>query len=82
MRIISKTFGNVRTLNSVLDGAGVRCTTVHKMLGAENDIVILGTTRSSSSRDLGFMTNPELLNVATCRQLMNLIIVGDARETF
>jgi superfamily I DNA and/or RNA helicase len=73
---------HVRTINSVLDGTGVGCTTVHRMLGAENDIVILATTRSNSSRDLGFMTQPELLNVATSRQLMKLIIVGDAGETF
>ena len=73
---------HVRTINSVLDGTGIRCTTVHKMLGAENDIVILATTRSNSSRDLGFMNQPELLNVATSRQLMKLIIVGDAAETF
>ena len=73
---------HVRTINSVLDGTGVGCTTVHKMLGAENDIIILATTRSNSSRDLGFMNQPELLNVATSRQLMKLIIVGDAAETF
>jgi superfamily I DNA and/or RNA helicase len=60
----------------------VGCTTVHRMLGAENDIVILATTRSNSSRDLGFMKQPELLNVATSRQLMKLIIVGDGAETF
>ena len=58
---------HVRTINSVLDGTGIRCTTVHKMLGAENDIVILATTRSNSTRDLGFMNQPELLNVATSR---------------
>ena len=66
----------------MLHGTGVGCTTVHRMLGAENDIVILATTRSNSSRDLGFMNQPELLNVATSRQLMKLIIVGDASETF
>jgi superfamily I DNA and/or RNA helicase len=43
--------------------------------------VILAITHSNSSRDLGFMTEPELLNVATSRQLMKLIIVGDAAET-
>jgi superfamily I DNA and/or RNA helicase len=43
---------------------------------------MLATTRSNSSRDLGFMNQPELLNVATSRQLMKLIIVGDASETF
>jgi superfamily I DNA and/or RNA helicase len=73
---------HVKTINSVLDGTGIVCTTVHKMLGAENDIVILATTRSNSTRDLGFMNQPELLNVATSRQLMKLIIVGDVGETF
>jgi superfamily I DNA and/or RNA helicase len=73
---------HVKTINSVLHGTGVRCTTVHRMLGAENDIAILATTRSNSSRDLGFMNQPELLNVATSRQLMKLIIVGDTGETF
>ena len=29
---------HVKTINSVLDGTGVGCTTVHRMLGAENDI--------------------------------------------
>jgi hypothetical protein len=33
-------------------------------------------------RDLGFVNQPDLLNVATGRQLMKLIIVGDDRETF
>ncbi|MGB8936133.1 MAG: AAA domain-containing protein [Candidatus Nitrosopolaris sp.] len=73
---------HVKTINSVLDGTGVGCTTVHRMLGAENDIVILATTCSNSSRDLGFMNQPELLNVATSRQQMKLIIIGDAGETF
>jgi hypothetical protein len=51
------------------------------MLGGENNIVILATTGSNNSRNLGFMNQPELLNVATSRQLMKLI-VGDDGETF
>jgi AAA domain-containing protein len=73
---------HVGTINSLLEGTGVGCTTVHKMLGAENDVVILATTRSNTFRDLGFMNQPELLNVATSRHLMKLIIVGDASDTF
>ena len=73
---------HVKTIRTLLNGTGIVCNTVHKMLGAENDIVIFATTRSNPSRDLGFMIQPELLNVATSRQLMKLIIVGDARETF
>ena len=50
----------IRTIDRVLDGTGIGCTTVHKMLGAENDVLILATTRSNPSRDLGFMNQPEL----------------------
>ena len=52
------------------------------MLGAENDIIIFATRPSNTSRDLGFVNQPELLNVATSRQLMKLVIVGDTKETF
>jgi superfamily I DNA and/or RNA helicase len=52
------------------------------MLGGENDIIIFATTRSNSTKDLGFLMEPEILNVATSRQLRKLIIVGDAGETF
>lgn len=80
--VIAPYGAHVKTIRSVLNGTGVTCNTIHKMLGAENDIVVLATTRSNTSRDLGFMNQPELLNVATSRQLMKLIIVGDDGETF
>ena len=41
----------------------------------------IAITHSNFSGDLGFMTGPELLNVATSRQLMKPIIVRDAAET-
>jgi len=50
------------------------------MLGGENDIIIFATTRSNHSKELGFMIQPELLNVATSRQHMELIIVGDSAK--
>ena len=72
----------MKTIRTLLDGTGIACNTVHDMLGAENDIVIFATTRSNQSKDLGFIIQPELLNIATSRQLMKLVIVGDAKETF
>ena len=60
---------HVRSISDALDGTSIGCATVHKMLGGENDVVILATTRSNNSNDIGFMTQPELLNVATSRQL-------------
>jgi superfamily I DNA and/or RNA helicase len=80
--VIAPYGSNVKTISILLNGAGIVYNTVHKILGAENDIMIFATTRSNPSRDLGFIIQPELLNVATSRQLMKLIIVGDARETF
>jgi superfamily I DNA and/or RNA helicase len=80
--VIAPYSAHVRTLHSVLDGTGITCKTIHKILGGENDIIILATTSSNTSRDLGFVNQPELLNVATSRQLMKLIIVGDDGETF
>ena len=52
------------------------------MLGGENDVIIFATTRSNLTRDLGFTSKAELLNVATSRHLGKLIIVGDANNTF
>jgi superfamily I DNA and/or RNA helicase len=73
---------HVKTIRTLLDGTGVSCNTVHKMLGSKNDIIIFATTISNHSKELGFMIQPELLNVATSRQLMKLIIVGDVGEIF
>jgi superfamily I DNA and/or RNA helicase len=80
--VIAPYGAHVRTIRSVINDTGVACNTIHKMLGGENNIVILATTRSNNSRDLGFINQPELLNVATSRQLMKLIVVGDDGETF
>ena len=80
--VIAPYSAHVKTIRSILIGTGITCNTIHKMLGAENDIVVLATTRSNDCKDLGFMNQPELLNVATSRQLMKLIIVGDDGETF
>lgn len=73
---------HVRSISAALEGTGIECSTVHRMLGGENDVIILATTRSNKSNDLGFISQPELLNVATSRQLRKLVIVGDNGETF
>jgi DNA polymerase III delta prime subunit len=73
---------HVRSINSVLEGLDIHCSTVHRMLGGENEVVIFATTRSNASRELGFVRQSEFLNVATSRQRRKLIIVGDASDTF
>jgi superfamily I DNA and/or RNA helicase len=80
--VITPYSAHVKTIRTIINNTGVTCNTIHKMLGCENNIIILATTRSNNSRNLGFMNQPELLNVATSRQLMKLIIVGDDGETF
>ena len=71
----------MKTIRTLLDGSDIACNIVYKMPGAENDIIIFATTRSSQSRELGFVIEPELLNVATSRQLLKLVIVGDTKDT-
>ena len=45
---------HVKTIRTLLDGTDIACNTVHKMLGAENDIIIFATTRSNPSFHLYF----------------------------
>lgn len=73
----------MRTINRVISVTRLGCTTVRKMLGAENDIIILITTTTlfNSYRELGSMVQRELINVATSNNTI-LIIVDDAAGTF
>ena len=71
---------HVKTIRTLLDVSDIACNIVYKMVGAENDIIIFATTRSNQSRDLGFVIEPESLNVATSRQLLKLVIVGDTKD--
>jgi hypothetical protein len=74
---------HVRTTTAALQGTGVSASTVHRRLGAENDIAIFATTRSNPDRELGILAvGPELLNVATSRERMKLVVVGDSNVTF
>jgi hypothetical protein len=49
--------------------------------GEENDIVLASLTRSNKSNDIGFMSEPERLNVLLSRARNALIMIGN-RETF
>jgi len=73
---------HVNSLNLALNGTGVEASTVHRRLGAENDVVIFSTTRSNANMAWGIAAQPELWNVATSRERMKLIIVGDSGTTF
>ena len=56
---------------------GVLVTTVHAMQGSESRIVILSTVRTKGA---GFLDDDHLQCVATSRQKVFLIVVGDARN--
>jgi hypothetical protein len=61
-----------------MDGlAGENVTTVTRSLGLEADVVIFQTVRSNRKGFLGISGVKELLNVATSRCKMKLIIIGD-----
>jgi len=72
----------VNAINTALDGTGVTCTTVHKKLGAENDVAIIAATRSNPARTWGIAAYSDFWNVATSRQRMKEIIIGDSGTTF
>jgi superfamily I DNA and/or RNA helicase len=73
---------HVNSINIILEGTGVTCSTIHKKLGAENDVSIIASTRSNPRRAWGIAAEPELWNVGTSRQRAKLIIVGDSGTTF
>ncbi|KAF5389873.1 hypothetical protein D9757_003572 [Collybiopsis confluens] len=50
-------------------------------IGEESDIIIASLTRSNPNRDIGFMSQPERLNVLLSRARNGLIMIGNS-DTF
>lgn len=59
----------------------IRLATIDNYQGEESDIVITSLTRSNSVHDIGFMSQPERLNVLLSRARNALILIGNP-ETF
>lgn len=59
----------------------LRIATVDNYQGEESDIVIISLTRSNPSGNIGFLTQPERLNVLLSRARNAMIVIGSA-ETF
>jgi superfamily I DNA and/or RNA helicase len=55
----------------------LRIVTVDQSQGSEADIVILSTVRSNNRNAIGFLKNPNRLNVAISRARERLVIVGN-----
>ena len=85
--------GQEKLLRSRLQAAGVRETvdiapapnvhslrvmSVDQAQGSEADVVILSCVRSNQERSIGFLSNPNRLNVAVSRARERLVVVGDA----
>lgn len=60
------------------DSAALRVMTVDQAQGSEADVVILSCVRSNPERELGFVRNPNRMNVAISRARERLVVVGDA----
>ncbi|KAM0134445.1 hypothetical protein ACHAO1_005657 [Botrytis cinerea] len=59
----------------------LRISTVDNYQGEESDIVLVSLTRSNSRHDIGFMSQPQRLNVLVSRARNALIMIGNS-ETF
>lgn len=55
----------------------LRVLTVDQAQGSEADVVVLSCVRSNTSHKVGFLANPNRLNVAVSRSRERLIVVGD-----
>ena len=55
----------------------LRILTVDQAQGSESDVVVLSSMRSNLGGGIGFVANPNRLNVAVSRARMCLVIVGD-----
>jgi hypothetical protein len=56
----------------------LRVLTVHQAQGSEADVVILSCVRSNAQRAIGFVSNPNRMNVAISRARERLVVIGDA----
>ncbi|KAF7863083.1 hypothetical protein EAF04_007166 [Stromatinia cepivora] len=59
----------------------LRISTVDNYQGEESDIVLVSLTRSNSRHDIGFMSQPQRLNVLVSRARNALIMIGNS-DTF
>eukprot|EP00052_Salpingoeca_macrocollata_P013488 m.105340 g.105340 ORF g.105340 m.105340 type:complete len:744 (-) comp18935_c0_seq4:41-2272(-) len=83
--IITYYKGQCHLLKSKFQQAGyeedqlLRICTVDQSQGSEADIVILSTVRANARADIGFLKNPNRLNVSISRARERLIVVGNKR---
>jgi superfamily I DNA and/or RNA helicase len=64
-------------MDKLADKREIEIETVDSFQGREKEIIIISTTRSNSSGDLGFLTDERRMNVALTRAKKMLVLIGD-----
>lgn len=85
--LIKRCLGNLKDLINLDPDAYVTFSYCWLLLGLEFDVLFLSTVRTSrmlgpgehECKELGFLSNPKLLNTAITRAKFSLIIVGDPK---
>lgn len=67
------------TAEGIQENTWLRVLTADQSQGSEADVVILSCVRSNLAHKLGFLSNPNRLNVAVSRTRERLVVVGDSR---
>ncbi|KAI9687140.1 MAG: hypothetical protein M1822_002551 [Bathelium mastoideum] len=69
--------GLLNSAPSASGGPRIRLSSIDNYQGEEKSIVIISLTRSNSTGDIGFMSQPERLNVLLSRARDGLIVIGN-----
>lgn len=65
-------------LENILDSKKVTLATIDSFQGREGDIVIISTTRCNEEHRIGFLIDPQRMNVAITRASQLTIIIGNS----
>jgi hypothetical protein len=74
----SKASTSTASTSSKPSSGGVRVATIDNYQGEEADVVVASLVRSNSSGSVGFLREPERINVLLSRARCGLILVGNA----
>ena len=76
--VIAPYAAQVRWLRDQAGQEGLEVDTVDGFQGREKEAVVIGTVRSNTDREIGFLADERRMNVALTRAKRRLIVVGDS----